>query len=82
MHANNAGIQYKCIQTVQPASSLKQSHKVKHPRSIPKQSRKPPRTLDTPGPKSLKKYTQTVLEHNGNARRKCWNTVAMYAEKY
>ena len=82
MHANNAGIQYKCIQTVQPTSSLKQSQKVKHPRSIPTQSRKPPRTLDTPGPKSLKKYTQTVLENNGNVGRKCRNTVKVYAKKY
>ena len=76
MHANNAGIQWKCMQTVQPSSSQKATQKVEHPRSIPEQSRKPP------SPKSLKKYTQTVLEHNGNVGRKCWNTVAMYAKKY
>ena len=84
MHANNAGIQYKCIQTVQPASSLKQSHKVKHPRSIPKQSRKPPGTLS-----SQKKYMQTeaqwkcthkVLGNETNACRECCSAVEIHAD--
>ena len=64
--AHKAQKQSKAAQ--KPRSSLNQS---KRPRSSLKQSRKLPRTLSSP--EAIEKASRS----NGNARRKCWNTVGL-----